>query len=160
MFGALILVGLACFGVLMLVAQAAKRPQVPSNKLATFLTVTLMLGVLSAVFIMRGKILFAIPTIVGAVACYLQYQRLSGQSKRDGQTLGGQPRGGQAAGDGAAMEHAEALAVLGLAAGATAETIKAAHRRLIEQLHPDKGGNDYLAAKINRARDILLKDLP
>jgi hypothetical protein len=155
MFGALILVGLACFGVLMLVAQAAKRPQVPSNKLATFLTVTLMLGALSAVFIMRGKILFAIPTLVGAVACYLQYRRLSGQSKRDSQTLGG-----QAAGDDAAMEHAEALAVLGLAAGATAETIKAAHRRLIEQLHPDKGGNDYLAAKINRARDILLKDLP
>ncbi len=50
----------------------------------------------------------------------------------------------------------EAYAILGLAPGADAEAIKAAHHRLMKQLHPDHGGTDYLATKINRARDVLL----
>jgi DnaJ-like protein len=55
-----------------------------------------------------------------------------------------------------AMTRAEALQVLGLVEGASADDIRAAHRRLIAQIHPDKGGSDYLAAKINQARDVLL----
>ena len=55
-----------------------------------------------------------------------------------------------------AMSHDEALAVLGLKAGATSEEIKNAHRRLMKDFHPDHGGSDYLAAKINQAKDILL----
>jgi len=50
----------------------------------------------------------------------------------------------------------EAYAILGLAPGADADAIKAAHHRLMMQLHPDHGGTDYLATKINRARDVLL----
>jgi len=53
--------------------------------------------------------------------------------------------------------RAEALAVLGLAEGATAEEIKSAHRRLIQRVHPDVGGSADLAARINRAKDILLE---
>jgi hypothetical protein len=59
-------------------------------------------------------------------------------------------------GGGADMTAEEAYAVLGLSPGADAEAIRAAHRRLMKQLHPDHGGTDYLATKINRARDILL----
>lgn len=55
------------------------------------------------------------------------------------------------------MSEDEALSVLGLKRGASAEEIRAAHRKLIAQLHPDKGGTDYLAAKINEARDFLLR---
>jgi len=50
----------------------------------------------------------------------------------------------------------EAYAILGLSPGADAEAIKAAHHRLMKQMHPDHGGSDYLATKINRARDVLL----
>jgi hypothetical protein len=54
------------------------------------------------------------------------------------------------------MTREEALAVLGLAEGASEDDVKAAHRRLIQRMHPDVGGSADLAARINRAKDVLL----
>jgi hypothetical protein len=54
------------------------------------------------------------------------------------------------------MTRSEALAVLGLAEGASGDEIRAAHRRLIQRMHPDVGGSADLAARINRAKDVLL----
>jgi hypothetical protein len=56
----------------------------------------------------------------------------------------------------AAMTREEALQVLGLAPGASDAEIRAAYHNLIRKLHPDHGGSDYLAAKVNQARDILI----
>ena len=76
--------------------------------------------------------------------------------------LGGERAGGGGSGSGARstsggdMSVEEAYAILGLSAGADPEAIKEAHRRLMVKLHPDHGGSDYLATKINRARDVLL----
>ncbi len=54
------------------------------------------------------------------------------------------------------MSRAEALKVLGLEEGANEDEIRATHRRLILQTHPDVGGSNYLAAKINEAKDVLV----
>jgi hypothetical protein len=69
------------------------------------------------------------------------------------QAAAGEAPRGAAAGP---MSRADALQVLGLAEGATPEDIRGAHRRLMRAAHPDHGGSDWLAARLNEARDILL----
>jgi len=56
----------------------------------------------------------------------------------------------------ASMPLEEALALLGLSRNAGVEEIRAAHRRLIARVHPDLGGNEELARRINAARDIAI----
>lgn len=58
----------------------------------------------------------------------------------------------------AAMSRAEALAVLGLADPVSEAEVRAAWVRLMRVAHPDGGGSDWLASRVNQAKDVLLQD--
>lgn len=54
------------------------------------------------------------------------------------------------------MSREEAYKILDLPLDASQQDIIEAHRRLIQKIHPDRGGSDFLTAQINQAKDILL----
>lgn len=56
-----------------------------------------------------------------------------------------------------ALSQEEAYEILGLQKGASLKEIGEAHRRLMKGFHPDAGGSNWLAAKINAAKDLLIR---
>lgn len=88
------------------------------------------------------------------LAAYLD-QRFGGQW-RVGRTDEFAPDGTQTPTGATLMSRQEALLVLGLDGDPLPDEVRNAHRRLIQKLHPDRGGTDYLAAKINQAKDVLI----
>jgi hypothetical protein len=74
-------------------------------------------------------------------------------AERDHGGAGAGPR--PPSGEGA-MSQEEAYEILGLEPGASPEETREAHRRLMQKIHPDHGGSNYLAAKINQAKARLL----
>ena len=112
---------------------------------------------LAGLFAMRGNFVFAAPLFAIGSTLYGTSQffpnGFSWANKPQDP-----PRGAyQAPANTSAMNHDEALQVLGLKPGATEAEIKSAHKKLLKDFHPDAGGTDYLAAKINLAKDTLLK---
>lgn len=83
------------------------------------------------------------------LSSYLE-QRFPGENMEDHDRPGAQDTGSSG------LTEKEARSILGVNESATDDEIISAHRSLIQKLHPDRGGNDYLAAKINEAKDYLL----
>ena len=149
-----LLAGLALLGLLMLLARGYTGASPRSLARGFRLSGGVLLALLTIALAVTGRIGFAFLT--GGGAWFLLFGstppwlRTYGPGPGPGQGRGssGPPRSGT-------MSRAEALTVLGLEEGASDEEIRAAHRRLILQTHPDKGGTNYLAAKINEAKDVL-----
>ena len=89
---------------------------------------------------------------VDLIEVYLDRQFAGWRDSADmgaGEGHGATPRSGP-------MTKQEAYEILGLEAGASAADIRKAHRRLMQRVHPDVGGSQALAARINSAKDVLL----
>jgi hypothetical protein len=90
---------------------------------------------------------------VALLESYLDRRFPAWRENAERNTAGGQRR---AAASGK-MTDEEAYQILGLQAGASRDDIGRAHRTLMKKLHPDQGGSTYLAARVNEAKDTLLR---
>lgn len=119
-------------------------------------SVLALLGVLAA----TGHLNIITAAIAGLIAFiprllplvkYLPFaSRIFQQGAQTNQQNQPPPRGKQT------MSTGEAMEVLGLKPGYTKEDVVQAHRRMMQKVHPDRGGSDYLAAQINKAKETLL----
>jgi DnaJ family protein C protein 19 len=147
-------------------ARAFERASVTSIKALLAWIVALGGLALALLLILTGRTSIAL----GALALfgpliYQEWQSIQGRSKpgrspgRGGSARGSRSGGGQSwdnARRRGSMTRAEALEILGLRPGASPAEIKDAHHRLMRAAHPDAGGSDWLAARINQARDVLI----
>ncbi len=141
-------------------ARAFERASVTSIKALGAWVVALGGLALALMLILTGRASVAL----GALALfgpliYQEWRSMRGGSRPRGPSgSGGSARGGRSGGSAdrrGSMTRAEALEILGLRPGATQAEIKEAHHRLMRAAHPDAGGSDWLAARINQARDVL-----
>jgi hypothetical protein len=109
---------------------------------------------LISLYILAGK---QYPDSIEILAAYLDRKYGTDWREAANAESGSQQSGKNAStNDSSEMTVIEAYAVLGLDNNATEEEIIAAHRKLMLKLHPDKGGSNYLATKINQAKDLLV----
>jgi len=142
--------GLALAGLMMLFLYWWANTDVKSARQSLMWAVLLVAVLLGLMLLATGRGFFAILPIGYAVWRMAGDRR--GAAASSGRTGDSPPR---AHGKGA-MTRAEAYDVLGLEDGAREEEINVAYRKLMAQVHPDKGGSSWMAAKLNEARRILL----
>ena len=152
------------FVILIRLLWLAKRPATSSSVIAVAALVLVVgLAVLAATgrmhwiaaigagilpFLKRGlSMLRYLPVFKGLFGAYQQY----------GQGSGGSGSAGSSQGD---MSPDEAREILGLESSPSRDEVIAAHRRLMQKVHPDRGGSTYLAQQLNEAKRVLLKAVP
>ena len=130
------------------------NPQLMAKRLRTIGGILALAG--AGFLAMRGQIFLAVPLAVtglGLLASYFDRWYPGWRENADGGAAAGQvhpPPGNK-------MTAEEAQQILGVAPSASAEDISRAHRLLMKKIHPDQGGSTYLAARVNEAKDVLLR---
>ncbi len=108
-----------------------------------------------------GRLNFITAAITGAVAMLpkaaqlLRYLPILSKLRQQANNPNQQQNNQQAPSQ-TAMSQKQACEILGIQTDASKEEIIKAHKRMMQKVHPDRGGSDYLAAQINQAKDTLL----
>ena len=145
--------GLGALGLLLWAANAFSRASIASVKALLAWVVALGGLALGTMLLLtgRGATAIAAGVFLGPLA-WSWWQEAQGKPR--GQQPGGQGPGQARRGK---MDRAEALDVLGLTDPVSDADVRAAWVRLMRVAHPDGGGSHGLAARVNQARDVLLK---
>ncbi len=153
-----ILIIAGIIGILLFLRWLRKQPK---NKQVQ--AILIFAAIVLIIMAATGRLHWLFAIIAAAVAMFQKFagllrflpflQRIfSGSSTEN-------PSQGTSSSEYSKMTIEEACKVLGIEKDATEEEIIEAHRKLIQKIHPDRGGNDYLATKINQAKDYMLKNL-
>lgn len=148
------------------------------KKAATWKILLVVGGALLVFMVLTGRVhvltaaVAALLPLLRKVPALLRFapmlSRVFGQKQGKADSRQHDPHGGGSGSDGggqghraamsvSAMSVKEACEVLGVVPDCSREDVIQAHRRLMQKLHPDRGGSDYLAAKINEAKSVLLE---
>mgnify|MGYP001113679301 CR=1 FL=1 len=107
-------------------------------------------GKLHALFALVAAALPMMQRIIGVLMMIPGVRRFLGQAAQ------GQGSGQSSPAKSGPLTREQAAEILGVSPDASASEVRAAHRKLMGKVHPDKGGNDFLASQLNNARDKLL----
>jgi len=109
-------------------------------------------------YALGGTIAAFTPRVISALRYLPLINRFRQQYTQNNTRQSGQQSGQQSAGraNPGNMTTVEAREILGVKPDATREEIIKAHKRMMQKVHPDRGGTDYLAAQLNQAKDTLL----
>ena len=151
---------IAILGTALLLWYKIKLAKPAERKKLVFWSILGALGGVLLLLAATGHLNLITAAIAGLFALaprLLQYARylphIQRMFQQQGKPQGGEQRASTASGK---MSAAQAYEVLGLKPGCSRDQIIAAHKRMMQKMHPDRGGSDYLAAQINLAKDVLL----
>ena len=143
-------IGVLLAAALMVLLNWWANTDVKTAKSAVLWGIFLVCGLLALLLIVSGKGIAAIVPV--GVAIWKSLPVLRGLINIGGASDGVSPSAAQSN-----LTIKEAYDILGLKPGASDNEIMAAYRKLMAKCHPDTGGNDWMAAKLNEAKDLLLK---
>ena len=139
-------------------APADKRKKLIFQSTAGVIIGTLVVlaatGRMHWLYALGGSIAAFMPRIISALRYLPLINRFRQKYTQNNSRQSGQQSAGRA--NPGKMTVAEAHEILGVKPGASREEIIKAHKRMMQKVHPDRGGTDYLAAQLNQAKDTLL----